>query len=28
VRKAIRQYRCKTDAGEVVVTQMLRFKLQ
>ena len=28
VRKAIRQYRCKADAGEVVVTQVLRFKLQ
>ena len=28
VRKAIRQYRCKREAGEVVVTQVLRFKLQ
>ena len=28
VRKAIRQYRCKSEAGEVVVTQVLRFKLQ
>jgi len=28
VRKAIRQYRCKADGGEAVVTQVLRFKLQ
>ena len=28
VRKAIRQYRCKADGAEVVVTQVLRFKLQ
>jgi len=27
VRKAIRQYRCKTGGGEVVATQTLRFKL-
>jgi len=28
VRKAIRQYRCKTEGGEMVVPQVLRFKLQ